>query len=135
MQMMWMGSAGIAAPPAVMFPGVHQYLPRMGVGMGAAAAAALPSMPRLPFMAPQPVVPSAPVSVGPVPAYRGHMPAVGITEPYGHYIGVNHLQPAPPPPQVQVRPRVPCWLLHFFFLFYFLCAVWLTSLGSTTRRA
>lgn len=100
-QMMWMGSAGIAAPPAVMFPGVHQYLPRMGVGMGAAAAAALPSMPRLPFMAPQPVVPSAPVSVGPVPAYRGHMPAVGITEPYGHYIGVNHLQPAPPPPQVQ----------------------------------
>ena len=66
-QMMWMGS-GIAAPP-VMFPGVHQYLPRMGVGMGAAA---------MPFMPPQPVVPNAPVH-NPVPlspaAYRGHMPA------------------------------------------------------------
>lgn len=92
-QMMWMGS-GIAAPP-VMFPGVHQYLPRMGVGMGAAA---MPSMPRMPFMAPQPVVPNAPVH-NPVPlspaAYRGHMPAVGITEPYAHYLGVNHLQPTP----------------------------------------
>ena len=110
MQMMWMGS-GIAAPPAVMFPGVHQYLPRMGVGMGPAAA--MPSMPRLPFMAaPQPVVhTNAQVNVNPVPGYRGHhhMPAaVGITEPYGHYLGVNHLQP--PPSQVQVR-RVPC-LLH-----------------------
>uniref|UniRef100_A0A0E0GQX5 BHLH domain-containing protein n=1 Tax=Oryza nivara TaxID=4536 RepID=A0A0E0GQX5_ORYNI len=41
LQMMWMGSG--MAPP-VMFPGVHQYLPRMGVGMGAAAAA----MPRMP---------------------------------------------------------------------------------------
>ncbi|RLN19352.1 transcription factor PIF1-like isoform X1 [Panicum miliaceum] len=91
-QMMWMGS-GIAAPP-VMFPSVHQYLPRMGVGMGAAA---MPSMPRMPFMAPQPVVPNAPVN--PVPlspvGYRGHMPAVGITEPYAHYLGVNHLQPTP----------------------------------------
>ncbi|CAD6205921.1 unnamed protein product [Miscanthus lutarioriparius] len=99
-QMMWMGS-GIAAPPAVMFPGVHQYLPRMGVGMGPAAA--MPSMPRLPFMAaPQPVVhTNAQVNVNPVPGYRGHhhMPAaVGITEPYGHYLGVNHLQP--PPSQV-----------------------------------
>ena len=96
--MMWMGS-GIAAPP-VMFPGVHQYLPRMGVGMGAAA---MPSMPRMPFMAPQPVVPNAPVH-NPVPlspaAYRGHMPAVGITEPYAHYLGVNHLQPTP--------SQVPC---------------------------
>ncbi|CAN6310104.1 unnamed protein product [Urochloa humidicola] len=86
-QMMWMGSgiAAAAAPP-VMFPGVHQYLPRMGVGMGAAA---MPSMPRMPpFMAPpQPVVPNA--SVNP------HMPAVGITEPYAHYLGVNHLQPPP----------------------------------------
>ncbi|PVH31487.1 hypothetical protein PAHAL_9G157800 [Panicum hallii] len=91
-QMMWMGS-GIAASP-VMFPGVHQYLPRMGVGMGAAA---MPSMPRMPFMAPQPVVHNAPVN--PVPlsraGYRGHMPAVGITEPYAHYLGVNHLQPTP----------------------------------------
>ncbi|PUZ37853.1 hypothetical protein GQ55_9G152800 [Panicum hallii var. hallii] len=91
-QMMWMGS-GIAASP-VMFPGVHQYLPRMGVGMGAAA---MPSMPRMPFMAPQPVVPNAPVNPVPLsPAgYRGHMPAVGITEPYAHYLGVNHLQPTP----------------------------------------
>ncbi|KAK8444561.1 hypothetical protein SEVIR_9G159000v4 [Setaria viridis] len=90
-QMMWMGS-GIAAPP-VMFPGVHQYLPRMGVGMGAAA---MPSMPRMPFMAPQPVVPNAPVNPVPLsPGYRGHMPAVGITEPYAHYLGVNHLQPTP----------------------------------------
>ncbi|XP_039783268.1 transcription factor PHYTOCHROME INTERACTING FACTOR-LIKE 13-like isoform X2 [Panicum virgatum] len=93
LQMMWMGS-GIAAPP-VMFPGVHQYLPRMGVGMGAAA---MPSMPRMPFLPPQPVVPNAPVH-NPVPlspaAYRGHMPAVGITEPYAHYLGVNHLQPTP----------------------------------------
>ena len=106
MQMMWMGS-GIAAPP-VMFPGVHQYLPRMGVGMGAAA---MPSMPRMPFMAPQPVVPNAPVH-NPVPlspaAYRGHMPAVGITEPYAHYLGVNHLQPTPS----QVRRR---GLPVFFF--------------------
>ncbi|CAL4918030.1 unnamed protein product [Urochloa decumbens] len=89
-QMMWMGS-GIAAAPPVMFPGVHQYLPRMGVGMGAAA---MPSMPRMPpFMAaPQPVVPNAPLS----PGYRAHMPAaVGITEPYAHYLGVNHLQPPP----------------------------------------
>ncbi|KAK3149916.1 hypothetical protein QOZ80_3AG0224670 [Eleusine coracana subsp. coracana] len=85
-QMMWMGS-GIAAPP-VMFPGVHQYLPRMGVGMG--------SMPRMPFMAPQPVVPSPPVNPVPLsPGYRGHMPAMGITEPYAHYLGVNHLQPTP----------------------------------------
>ena len=98
MQMMWMGS-GIAAPP-VMFPGVHQYLPRMGVGMGAAA---------MPFMPPQPVVPSAPVH-NPVPlspaAYRGHMPAVGITEPYAHYLGVNHLQPTPS--QVRRVPHFPC---------------------------
>ncbi|XP_040378513.1 transcription factor PHYTOCHROME INTERACTING FACTOR-LIKE 13-like isoform X2 [Oryza brachyantha] len=88
LQMMWMGSG--MAPP-VMFPGVHQYLPRMGVGMGAAAA-----MPRMPFMAaPQPVVPTAPVNPIP-PVYRGHMPAaaaVGLTEPYAHYLGVNHLQP------------------------------------------
>ncbi|XP_066370337.1 transcription factor PHYTOCHROME INTERACTING FACTOR-LIKE 13-like isoform X10 [Miscanthus floridulus] len=102
-QMMWMGS-GIAAPPAVMFPGVHQYLPRMGVGMGPAAA--MPSMPRLPFMAaPQPVVPTnAQVNVNPVPGYRGHhhMPAaVGITEPYGHYLGVSHLQPPPSQHYVQ----------------------------------
>ncbi|OQU91282.1 transcription factor PIF1 isoform X4 [Sorghum bicolor] len=94
-QMMWMGS-GIAAPPAVMFPGVHQYLSRMGVGMGPAAA--MPSMPRLPFMAaPQPVVPPN-AQVNPVPGYRGHhhMPAaVGMAEPYGHYLGVNHLQPPP----------------------------------------
>ncbi|KAL6637491.1 hypothetical protein ACP70R_025063 [Stipagrostis hirtigluma subsp. patula] len=91
-QMMWMGS-GIAAAPPVMFPGVHQYLPRMGVGMGAAP---MPSMPRMPFMAPQPVVPSAPVNPVPLsPGYRGHMPAVGITEPYAHYLGVNHLQPTP----------------------------------------
>lgn len=76
-----------------MFPGAHQYLPRMGVGMGAAAA--MPSMPRMPFMAPQPVVPSPPVN--PLsPGYRAHMPAaVGITEPYAHYLGVNHLQPTP----------------------------------------
>ncbi|CAL4934852.1 unnamed protein product [Urochloa decumbens] len=90
-QMMWMGGGIAAAPPAVMFPGVHQYLPRMGVGMGAAA---MPSMPRMPpFMAaPQPVVPNAPLS----PGYRAHMPAaVGITEPYAHYLGVNHLQPPP----------------------------------------
>ncbi|CAD6213737.1 unnamed protein product [Miscanthus lutarioriparius] len=101
-QMMWMGSGIAAGPPAVTFPGVHQYLPRMGVGMGPAAA--MPSMPRLPFMgAPQPVVlANAQVNVNPVPGYRGHhhMPAaVGITEPYGHYLGVNHLQP--PPSQVQ----------------------------------
>lgn len=85
---MWMGG-GIAAPP-VMFPGVHQYLPRMGVGMGAAAA--MSSMPRMPFMAP-----NAPVNPVPLqPGYRGHMPAaVGITEPYAHYLGVNHLQPTP----------------------------------------
>ncbi|OEL14962.1 Transcription factor PIF1, partial [Dichanthelium oligosanthes] len=92
-QMMWMGT-GISAPP-VMFPGVHQYLPRMGVGMGAAA---MPSMPRMPFMAPQPVLPNAPVNpVQLSPGYRGHhMPAaVGITEPYAHYLGVNHLQPTP----------------------------------------
>uniref|UniRef100_A0A0A9H165 Uncharacterized protein n=1 Tax=Arundo donax TaxID=35708 RepID=A0A0A9H165_ARUDO len=76
-----------------MFPGVHQYLPRMGVGMGAAP---MPSMPRMPFMAPQPVVPSAPVNPVPFsPGYRAHMPAVGITEPYAHYLGVNHLQPTP----------------------------------------
>lgn len=103
-QMMWMGSGIAAAPPAVMFPGVHQYLPRMGVGMGPAAA--MPSMPRLPFMAaPQPVVPAnAQVNVNPVPGYRGHhLPAaaVGITEPYGHYLGINHLQP--PPSQLQVQ--------------------------------
>nr|XP_025880142.1 transcription factor PHYTOCHROME INTERACTING FACTOR-LIKE 13-like isoform X3 [Oryza sativa Japonica Group] len=68
-KMMWMGSG--MAPP-VMFPGVHQYLPRMGVGMGAAAAA----MPRMPFMAaPQPVVPTPPVN---------HLD-----------LGVNHLQPPP----------------------------------------
>ncbi|TVU02244.1 hypothetical protein EJB05_52269 [Eragrostis curvula] len=92
-KMMWMGG-GIAAAPPVMFPGVHQYLPRMGVGMGAAAA--MSSMPRMPFMAPQPVVPSAPVNPVPLsPGFRGHMPAVGITEPYAHYLGVNHLQPAP----------------------------------------
>ncbi|KAG8062827.1 hypothetical protein GUJ93_ZPchr0003g18238 [Zizania palustris] len=94
LQMMWMGSG--MAPP-VMFSGVHQYLPRMGVGMGAAA------MPRMPFMAaPQPVVPSAPVNTIPLcapqghgsPGYRGHMPAaVSLTEPYAHYLGVNHLQP------------------------------------------
>ncbi|XP_062215127.1 transcription factor PHYTOCHROME INTERACTING FACTOR-LIKE 13-like isoform X2 [Phragmites australis] len=83
-QMMWMGS-GIAAPP-VMFPGMHQYLQRMG-------AAPMPSMPRMPFMAPQPAVPNAPVNT--VPGYRSHMPAVGITEPYAHYLGVNHLQPTP----------------------------------------
>jgi phytochrome-interacting factor 4 len=98
-QMMWMGG-GIAAPP-VMFPGVHQYLPRMGVGMGAAA---MPSMPRMPFMAPQPVVPNAPVNpVALSPGYRGHMPAVGITEPYAHFLGVNHLQPTPS----QVRRLIP----------------------------
>ncbi|CAN6323225.1 unnamed protein product [Urochloa humidicola] len=93
-QMMWMGGGiAAAAPPAVMFPGVHQYLPRMGVGMGAAA---MPSMPRMPFMAapPQPVVPNAPVNHPLSPGYRAHMPAVGITEPYAHYLGVNHLQPA-----------------------------------------
>jgi phytochrome-interacting factor 4 len=93
--MMWM-AIGIAAPPPVMFPGVHQYLPRMGP-----AAAA---MPRMPFMAPQPVVPSLPV-VNP----RGHhMPAVGITEPYVHYQGVNHHQPTP---THQVRAP----FLNFFF--------------------
>ncbi|CAN6287450.1 unnamed protein product [Urochloa humidicola] len=94
-QMMWMGGGiAAAAPPAVMFPGVHQYLPRMGVGMGAAA---MPSMPRMPFMAapPQPVVPNAPVNHPLSPGYRAHMPAVGITEPYAHYLGVNHLQPPP----------------------------------------
>ncbi|KAL6893537.1 hypothetical protein ACP4OV_007635 [Aristida adscensionis] len=91
-QMMWMGS-GIAAAPPVMFPGVHQYLPRMGVGMGAAP---MPSMPRMPFMAPQPVVPSAPVNPVPLsPGYRPHMPAVGLTEPFAHYLGVNHLPPTP----------------------------------------
>lgn len=132
MQMMWMGSGIAAAPPAVMFPGVHQYLPRMGVGMGPAAA--MPSMPRLPFMAaPQPVVPAnAQVNVNPVPGYRSHhLPAaaVGITEPYGHYLGINHLQPPPSQLQVQVR-RVPC-LPPSLFLY----AVCLTSLGSTTRRA
>ncbi|XP_062211892.1 transcription factor PHYTOCHROME INTERACTING FACTOR-LIKE 13-like isoform X2 [Phragmites australis] len=85
LQMMWMGS-GIAAPP-MMFPGVHQYLPRMG-------AAPMPSMP--PFMAPQPVVPNAPVNPVPLsPGYRSHVPAVGLTEPYAHYLGVNHLQPTP----------------------------------------
>uniref|UniRef100_A0A0D9ZAV6 BHLH domain-containing protein n=1 Tax=Oryza glumipatula TaxID=40148 RepID=A0A0D9ZAV6_9ORYZ len=97
LQMMWMGSG--MAPP-VMFPGVHQYLPRMGVGMGAAAAAA---MPRMPFMAaPQPVVPTPPVNhlADGSPGYRGHMPAaaaaaVGLAEPYAHYLGVNHLQPPP----------------------------------------
>ncbi|XP_052146626.1 transcription factor PHYTOCHROME INTERACTING FACTOR-LIKE 13-like isoform X2 [Oryza glaberrima] len=96
LQMMWMGSG--MAPP-VMFPGVHQYLPRMGVGMGAAAAA----MPRMPFMAaPQPVVPTPPVNhlAHGSPGYRGHMPAaaaaaVGLAEPYAHYLGVNHLQPPP----------------------------------------
>nr|CAB3493929.1 unnamed protein product [Digitaria exilis] len=84
MQMMWMGG-GIAAAPPVMFPGVHQYLPRMGVGMG-------PSMPRMPFMPPNATVNPVPLQ----PGYRGHhMPAVGITEPYAHYLGVNHLQPTP----------------------------------------
>ncbi|KAF8683151.1 hypothetical protein HU200_045011 [Digitaria exilis] len=83
-QMMWMGG-GIAAAPPVMFPGVHQYLPRMGVGMG-------PSMPRMPFMPPNATVNPVPLQ----PGYRGHhMPAVGITEPYAHYLGVNHLQPTP----------------------------------------
>uniref|UniRef100_A0A0E0KGN2 BHLH domain-containing protein n=1 Tax=Oryza punctata TaxID=4537 RepID=A0A0E0KGN2_ORYPU len=83
LQMMWMGSG--MAPP-VMFPGVHQYLPRMGVGMGAAAA-----MPRMPFMAaPQPVVPTPPV-----PLAHGSPAAVGLAEPYAHYLGVNHLQPPP----------------------------------------
>jgi phytochrome-interacting factor 4 len=70
-QMMWMGS-GIAAPP-VMFPGVHQYLPRM------------------PFMAPTPPVNTVPLPPAGYP--RGHhMPALGVTEPYAHYLGVNHLQ-------------------------------------------
>lgn len=118
MQMMWMGSGIAAAPPAVMFPGVHQYLPRMGVGMGPAAA--MPSMPRLPFMAaPQPVAPAnAQVNVNPVPGYRGHhLPpaAVGITEPYGHYLGINHLQPPPSQLQVQVR-RVPLPAAFFISL-------------------
>uniref|UniRef100_A0ACD6A779 Uncharacterized protein n=1 Tax=Avena sativa TaxID=4498 RepID=A0ACD6A779_AVESA len=67
-QMMWMGS-GMAAPP-VMFPGMHQYLPQMGVGA------------RMPFMPPQRV------------AQQGHgrMP-----EHYAHFLGaVNHLQPPLP---------------------------------------
>jgi phytochrome-interacting factor 4 len=70
--MMWMGS-GIAAPP-VMFPGVHQYLPGM------------------PFMAPTPPVNTVPLSSAGYP--RGHHvpPALGVTEPYAHYLGVNHLQ-------------------------------------------
>jgi len=122
MQMMWMGSGIAAAPPAVTFPGVHQYLPRMGVGMGPAAA--MPSMPRLPFMgAPQPVVPAnAQVNVNPVPGYRGHhhMPAaVGITEPYGHYLGVSHLQP--PPSQVHQVRRVPCLPPSLFLYAVGLC--------------
>uniref|UniRef100_A0ACD5X530 Uncharacterized protein n=2 Tax=Avena sativa TaxID=4498 RepID=A0ACD5X530_AVESA len=67
-QMMWMGS-GMAAPP-VMFPGMHQYLPQMGVGA------------RMPFMPPQRVAQQA----------HGRMP-----EHYAHFLGaVNHLQPPLP---------------------------------------
>ncbi|WVZ59893.1 hypothetical protein U9M48_009981 [Paspalum notatum var. saurae] len=99
-QMMWMGG-GIGAPQVV-FPGVGvppQYLSRMGVGMGAAAAA-MSSMPQLPFVPPhaQQVVPNPTVNPVPLsPGYRSHMaPPMGMAaEPYAHYLGVNHLQPTP----------------------------------------
>ncbi|KAI4984722.1 transcription factor PHYTOCHROME INTERACTING FACTOR-LIKE 13-like [Hordeum vulgare subsp. vulgare] len=64
-QMMWMGG-GMAAPPAVMFPGMHQYLPQMGPA----------SMARMPFMAPQ---------------QQGSLP-----EQYAHFLGVNHHHLQPP---------------------------------------
>uniref|UniRef100_A0A0D9VWQ0 BHLH domain-containing protein n=1 Tax=Leersia perrieri TaxID=77586 RepID=A0A0D9VWQ0_9ORYZ len=96
-QMMWMGSG--MAPP-VMFPGVHQYLPRMGVGIGAA-------MPRMPFMAaPQTVVPTPPVNpiqlcAPPPPPPQGtsrRRTAANTCQrrrTHAHYLGVNHLQPPP----------------------------------------
>ncbi|KAL6643815.1 hypothetical protein ACP70R_018581 [Stipagrostis hirtigluma subsp. patula] len=74
LQMMWMGGGMAAAP--VMYPaGVHQYMQRM-VGPPHVA-----SMPRMPFMAPSPAVPS-------------HMPVAD--DPYVRCVAVEHLPPPSP---------------------------------------
>lgn len=103
-QMMWMGS-GIAP---MMFPGVQQYIPQMGMGLAHAPMPSIPSMPspinfpRVPLVTQ--FMPSAttsnytsmcpPAALNQV-SFQPPVQNVHLPDPYARYLGFHHMQPSP----------------------------------------
>ncbi|XP_072956986.1 transcription factor PHYTOCHROME INTERACTING FACTOR-LIKE 13-like [Typha angustifolia] len=97
-QIMWMGSG--MAP--MMFPGVHQYMSRMGMRMSPASMASVHSpvqLPRVPLvnqtMASTSTANQAPLCPSPhfnPASFPALMHNVNIPESYAHYLGLNHMQ-------------------------------------------